>query len=275
MQNYTNLNFAVLMAVYKKDSPSLFHKAIDSVYSNSLQPGKFVIVADGPLTDDLENVLNKFSNQKNLLIIRLPENVGLASALNVGLACIDAEYTIRADADDINSRNRFEKLIAMLVEGYDVVGSSILEVDENGLKIAIRKLPTDQNSITSFARKRNPFNHMSVAYRTKIVINAGGYPLIHLKEDYALWATLISSGARLCNIDELLVNATTGRDMFQRRGGVKYALAEIDMQRHLVRVGLKGYSAAFFDGFVRACVFLMPSFAREFIYLKLLRFRPS
>jgi hypothetical protein len=159
----------------------------------------------------------------------------------------------------------------VLAEGFDVVGSAILEVDKNGKKIAIRRLPMDQISITSFARKRNPFNHMSVGFRTKTIVDAGYYPAIHLKEDYALWATLIANGAKFYNLDEILVNATTGRDFYRRRGGLKYALAEIDMQRHLMRVGLKSFTAAFFDGFLRAFIFLMPSAFRELIYLKLLR----
>ena len=271
MQCHGSSSFDVLMAVYKGDSSSLFKNALESVYSNSLQPNKFIIVADGPLTNELESILGQFSDRNNICIVRLPVNLGLAGALNAGLAHVESEYTIRAVSDDINSPDRFLKLMTQLVKGFDVVGSSILEVDKTGAKLAIRKLPSDQLSIASFALKRNPFNHMSVGFRTKVILDAGGYPSIHLKEDYALWAILIVSGARLCNIDEILVNATTGRDMFKRRGGLKYALAEIDMQKHLVAVGLKGLPSAVFHGFLRAAVFLMPNFARELIYLKLLR----
>ena len=112
---------------------------------------------------------------------------------------------------------------------------------------------------------------MSVGFRTKVIIDAGCYPEIHLKEDYALWATLLAKGIKVYNLDETLVDATTGKDMYRRRGGLKYALAEIDMQRHLVRVGLKSYFFAVIDGSLRALIFLMPSVIRKLIYLKLLR----
>jgi glycosyltransferase involved in cell wall biosynthesis len=266
-----SFDFSVLLAVYKKDNPLLFIKALESIFLNTIQPKKLVIVADGELSDQLQEVINEYSKFPYLKFIQLPKNRGLATALNAGLREITTKYTIRADADDFNHPNRFELLLEKLEEGYDLVGSAIKEVDKSGAFVAIRNPPQTEDDIKAFAIKRNPFNHMTVAFRTELVRQAGGYPSIFLKEDYALWATLLSMGCRVCNINSILVDATAGLEMFQRRGGFKYALAEIDLQTHLVRMKIKSPLVALIDGTLRSIIFLAPNVIREYVYVNFLR----
>lgn len=264
-------NFTVLLAVYKKDEPLPFRRALASVFSNSVQPQEMVVVADGELTEALAAIITEFSGRHPLRLLQLPHNVGLASALNAGLSTIQTKYTIRADADDFNYSHRFELLVEKLHEGFDLVGSAIREIDKAGQEVAFRSPPLTENEIRRFVRKRNPFNHMSVGFRTAAAVEAGGYPSIHLKEDYALWATLLARGCKVCNLDVVLVDATAGTEMFQRRGGLRYAMAEVDLQRHLVRCKLKSHASAIVDGVLRSIVFIAPNKVREYVYLKFLR----
>jgi glycosyltransferase involved in cell wall biosynthesis len=264
-------DFTVLISVYQKDDPNLFDAALLSIFNNSLLPSTVLVVADGPLTEALDFILDKYSFQPTFFVLRLEKNKGLSAALNEGLMHVKTDFVVRADADDVNYPNRFVTLINLLRSGYDLVGSSIIEVDKSGVELAIRKPPLNQAQIIKFVKKRNPFNHMSVAFKTHVVINAGGYPNIYLKEDYALWSILISKGLRICNSDEVLVRATTGQDFYKRRGGIKYAFAEFAMQKHLVSLGLKNPFAATLDGLLRSMVFLAPGKIREFIYINFLR----
>lgn len=263
--------FSVLMPVYYKDDPFLFDRAILSVLSNNLIPNKIVIVVDGSLTTALEKILEKYRSNDQFLIIRNPINLGLSKALNIGLKHIDHEYTIRADSDDYNHSERFNLLINKLQEGYDLVGSTIKEVDKFGNFIAYKQPPCEPNLIRQYVKQRNPFNHPSVAFKTKTVKSLGGYPHIFQKEDYALWATLIANKYPICNIDNILVDATTGSDMFKRRSGLKYALAEIELQKYLIKLGLKNKFNGLIDGMLRSIVFLAPNYIRKFIYLNFLR----
>jgi glycosyltransferase involved in cell wall biosynthesis len=264
-------DFTVLLAVYYKDDPYLFLNALTSIFSNSLQPQELVVVADGDLTVELVSIISDFSKKYPLRLIQLAQNVGLANALNAGLSTIKTTYTVRADADDINHTDRFEVLLSKLCEGFDLVGSAIREIEKDGAEVAFRMCPLNQHDIKLYARKRNPFNHMTVGFRTSVVTDTGGYPSIYLKEDYALWATLLSRGCRVCNLDVVLVDATAGREMFQRRGGLRYAMAELDLQVHLVSCRLKSPFNALIDGVFRSLIFLSPSVVREFFYLKFLR----
>jgi glycosyltransferase involved in cell wall biosynthesis len=263
--------FSVLMAVYKKDNPYLFSRALKSVFENTVQPRNFILVCDGPLTVDLDETIAQYKHKDILKIIKLPKNIGLFGALNHGLNFIQDEFTIRADSDDYNFSNRFEILLSVLDEGYDIVGSWIREVDQSGAQLCIRNTPLKHHDILKFIKKRNPFNHMSVGFRTEVVKSVRGYPSIYLREDYALWAILLSQGFRSANITNLLVDATAGEEMYKRRGGLKYALGEIDMQRLLYKLGFNSFFESLYYGFGRSSIFLLPNSMRKYFYLLILR----
>lgn len=273
-QNFKG-GFTVLMAVYRKDAPDLFERAVDSVFHNTLSPNQVVLVADGTLSDALEVALSKLQarHDNRIEVLRLPENRGLAHALNAGLRRVRYPWVVRADADDYNLSGRFEVLanLSRLDPALGLIGGAILEVDECDRPLAIRAVPCDDASIRQFAASRSPFNHMTVAFSLRAVMDVGGYPIVHLKEDYALWCLLLADGVRAANSPEILVRATTGTDLFKRRGGWKYAKAEWDMQRILVACGLKGKLRALVDGMVRAVIFLGPAGVREKIYHHFLR----
>lgn len=266
--------FTVLMAVYCRDCPRLFRMAVESVFANTLQPNAFLLVVDGPVPIALDNQIAYFENHFAIMVHRVPKNIGLARALNEGLELVTTDWVLRADADDYNLPHRFSAMAEELVvsgDRLDLFGSAILEVDPDGTELATRRTVDGHKDIRRFASKRNPFNHMTVAMRATLARSAGGYPNIYLKEDYALWASLLKLNARTANLSDVLVRATTGRAMYARRGGLKYALSEIHLQRHLVHCDLKGYFAAVLDGLMRSAVFIVPSSLRAFVYTHFLR----
>lgn len=263
--------FTVLMAVYQKDNVGLFEKAVTSIYQNSLLPDDFVLVVDGPVPDTLGQKIDQLSHQHPMRVIRLPENQGLANALNKGLKCIQTTWVMRADADDINLPNRFEKLIQNSGDNVDIVGSAIREIDENGKYTGSRSVPLSHLEICEYAKRRNPFNHMAVMFRKDLAVRKMGYPNIYLREDYALWAVLLSDGARAINLPDELVEAHAGESLMKRRGGFKYALAEFKLQIFLVRYRIKSPLLATIDVLLRGGVFCLPWHLRAKIYQSRLR----
>lgn len=266
--------FTVLIAVYGGDDSALFRTAMESIFSNTLLPTWTVLVVDGPVPNELEQVIASFELREGISVHRLVKNLGLFNALNYGLNHIETEWTVRADADDYNRPDRFEALSDALYQAernLDIIGSAIKEVDIDGIEIAVRRTPAKHEEIISFAVKRNPFNHMTVAFRTKCAKEAGGYPDVYLKEDYALWVKMLANGARAANVSDTLVHATTGYGMYKRRGGLRYAVSEIKLQRHLIKCGLKGPGGAILHGALRSMLFLAPVGLRAFLYKNFLR----
>lgn len=266
--------FCVLMAVYGRDQARLFGNAVRSIFANTLIPNQCIIVVDGPIPHDLEEQISVLSREYSPLEwVRLPSNMGLAQALNKGLQVVKFPWVVRADADDINLPHRFATLAQAVRRnpGLQLLGSAILEVDEQGMPLTVKEVPCAEKEILQFAKTRNPFNHMTVAYRLDAVIACGTYPNIFLKEDYGLWCHFLAKQLPVANIKEVLVHATAGMEMFRRRGGWRYAKSEWEMQLLLVRLGLKGLVRAILDGTMRAVFFLIPAKIRGFLYITLLR----
>jgi len=269
--------FTVLMSVYRGSDAELFERAVESVYLNSVLPDDFVLVVDGPISPALERVIHRCTNARAIRTVRLPENVGLANALSHGLRLVRTTWVVRADADDLNMPHRFERqaeAVKRTPSQVDLIGGAIVEVDKTGAALAVRDVPLAHEAIVGRLQTRNPFNHMTVAFRTASVLEAGGYPNIVLKEDYGLWATMIARGARCANLGDVLVTATTGRDMYRRRGGFRHARSEWDLQVHLYRLGHKSFAAAVAHGLLRAAVAFLPARLRGWLYERHLRQQP-
>lgn len=264
-------DFSVVMPVYWKEDSEKFSAALASVFSNSRLPSEMLVICDGPLTQALENVISDYAMKPGFRVVRLEKNQGIVTALNCGLAEVVNEIVVRCDSDDINHPKRFEKLICKIDEGYDVVGSQVEEVDAKGNIIARKTLPISHDDIVQYAKRRNPMNHMSVAFRASDVRAVGGYPDVYLKEDYALWGKLISAGKRFANLNEALVSANGGINLYARRGGLKAALSEIRLQHILVSSGVTNPFEAFVTGLVRFLLLLSPIVFRAFVYRNVLR----
>ncbi len=272
MDQVIDPRFTVLMPVHNRaDIFLLFDKAIESVFNNTVIPKELVLVVDGPLDSAFKQKIHELESRYSIKVIWLPENKGITFALNTGLAAIDTQWTMRADADDINLPNRFQLQVAALEQGFDLVGGAIEEVDQLGQLLAVKRPPEDAISIRKYAKYRNPFNHMTVAFVTKIAKDLGGYPYLALKEDYGLWTLFLKNGAKVINLKGILVRATTGRAMYARRGGWASIKSEIKLQRHLmgckVQQPLLGVAVAL----ARIALLALPPSILTTFYMRFLR----
>lgn len=263
--------FSVLMAVYKGDNANYFQEALDSVYTNTITPNELILVVDGPIGSDLHNVIKSFKVLAGFKVFQLPENKGLSTALNYGLSKVSNELVFRADADDINLKNRFERQIIYLENDFDIVGSTILEITEDKKPLKMRTCPSEHSKIVKTLKYRSPFNHMTIGFKKSIVLSIGGYPNISLKEDYALWIKLLSEDIKAFNLDEVLVHARAGKNMYRRRGGIEYFASEMQIQTLIINNKINNFYYALLIGVCRGFVFLMPNYFRGWFYSKFLR----
>ena len=233
--------FSVLMAVYKKEQPLFFKEALRSVFEQSLIPNEVVLVKDGPLTEELEQIIVDFSSKnEQLKVITLEKNQGLGEALRIGLNSCSFDLVARMDSDDICKPYRFEKQIAFLKEHKEttIVGSWIEEFSDCKEEIeAIRELPQEDKQLKIFMKWRNPFNHMTVMFRKKDILAVGGYQPFYLLEDYYLWNRLANANYYFANIGESLLWARGGYTMLERRGGWKYVVSESKLLKFMYRSG--------------------------------------
>ena len=60
IQKNEHPQFSVAMCVYDGDNPEWFDIALDSVINQTVKPTEIVLVVDGPISDDLQNIIDKY-----------------------------------------------------------------------------------------------------------------------------------------------------------------------------------------------------------------------
>ena len=147
--------------------------------SQTIPPDEYVIVKDGELNQDLENVLSEYSEKYNIFkILSLEVNSGCGPASIVGMKACTNDLVARIDSDDISLPNRCELELELFSNEDDlvVVGTDIYEFDKDPDKIiAIKRMPYSPEEIYQFGKRRNPINHSTVMMRKSIVMQYGGY----------------------------------------------------------------------------------------------------
>lgn len=270
-----NIDYSVLMSVYAKDNPDYLDAAIASMVAQTVPFHDMVVVCDGPLTEQLDERLAHWEDKlgDRMRIVRLPENVGLGSALNKGLPECACDIVARMDADDVSRSERCEVLLAaMHVSELDLVGGSIEEFDsEPGDLGVVRRLPEERCAIERFAARRNPFNHVSVMFRRRMVEEAGGYQPFYLMEDYWLWIRMLALGCRCANVRDVIVDVRVGSGMFSRRSNLPYLKSQFDFFIKLKQLGIASWGDVVVTLGVRAISTAIPAAGVKALYRRFLR----
>jgi glycosyltransferase involved in cell wall biosynthesis len=263
------------MSVYSKEDPNYFTCAIDSMLSQTVKPFEIVIVCDGTLTPPLDGVIAKYVHTYGELfkVVRLSKNGGLANALNQGLEYCHCEYIFRMDTDDISMPNRVEtQLNAMLLHHADICSATIEEfVDNPNVTYAKKVVPTTNEDIRAYSKKRNPFNHPCVAYRKSKVLAVGKYEQYPLFEDYHLWIKMLNANCIGYNCPDTLLKMRVGAGMYSRRGGWQYFKYALKLERYKLNLGYYTLGDYIQCVAVKLVFSLTPTKLRAILYQKLLR----
>lgn len=222
------MHFSVLMSLYIKEKSAYLEQCLVSLQNQTVQASEIIIVLDGPITEELEEVLSKWEKALPIKLVPLNKNVGLGRALNKGLDHCSNEWVFRMDTDDICLPDRFEKQLAYIKKHPNTIllGGQIEEFADANDKIVVRQVPCSAIEIYRFAKKRNPFNHMTVAYKKSAIQQIGGYQHHLFMEDYNLWLRVIANYKAVHNLPDILVKARTGDAMLSRRKGKEYIKSE-------------------------------------------------
>lgn len=211
------MEYSVLISVYYKEKAEYLIECLESMVHQTVQPSEIVIVKDGKLTAELEDVLTKYKTkyQRLFKFVCLEKNVGLGLALAEGIKNCSHELIARMDSDDISIPNRCELQLREFAKDslLDVCGGYIKEFCDSKEKVvSIRKVPLVDSEIKEYQKRRDAVNHVTVMFKKSKVLEAGNYQHALLMEDSLLWTNMILHGATFKNIDDYLVYVRTGAD---------------------------------------------------------------
>ena len=129
--------YSVLISVYNKEKSYFLNKALNSLVNQTLIPGEIIIVKDGELTIELDEVIDAFcfEEKTKVKVLNLKKNVGLGKALELGLLETNFDIVARMDSDDIMYPDRLEKQYNYFLNNeVDMLGTGIQMFYDNGKK---------------------------------------------------------------------------------------------------------------------------------------------
>ena len=269
-----NSKYTVLMSVYYKEKPEYLSLSIESMLNQTVKPDEFIIVKDGPLTTELDEVINNFvtAYPKTFNIIVNETNLGLGPALAKGIENSKNELIARMDSDDYVVSTRCERQLEKFREDpkLGMVGSYEAEfVDDIDNVISIHRVPSENDEIERFMHRRCSVLHPTVMYKKSAVLKSGNYQSVLLYEDYDLFARMVLEyHIKSYNIPEPLYYIRTSEDFFKRRGGIKYAKTVLKFKWGQYRKGYMSLMDFCISGLGQAFVCVLPNSLRKIFYMK-------
>lgn len=268
--------YSVLMSVYAGENPVYFKTCVQSIVDQTVLADEIIIVCDGSLTTELDRILDDFTNKypKLFKLIRLPENVGIGVAANEGLKHCKNELIAKMDSNDIAVPNRCEIQLKYLSENrkVNVLGGFIEEFDGDTEKgFAVREVPLTNEGIRKYAKRRQPFNNVTVMYKKSAVVAVGGYNDLRRGEDYDLYVRLLKAGYYCENLSDILVKVRVEQNVHVKRHSFETFKGFVQTRWNTFRIGYSSFIDFLICFFVELFVFICPNRLQHFIYKKFLR----
>ena len=95
------ISFSLLTTVYEKSDAGFLSEAARSVFEQSYQRFEWIVLAQGPVSADVEGVLAEIATQSRGRVLREQANLGIILGLRRCLAAATGDYVIPLDADDL------------------------------------------------------------------------------------------------------------------------------------------------------------------------------
>lgn len=269
-------NYSVLTTIYKNDNPEYLKQSIDSMLSQTVVTDDYVIVADGPLSQELDDVIASYTSQHSVFhIVRLEDNGGLGIALRTGLLECHNELIARLDSDDISVPERCEIQLKEFETDPElaIVGSDMYEFDETPEAIKdIKKMPSTSEQIYNYGKRRNPFNHSSVMYKKSVILAVGNYSTMRRSQDIELWSKVIYRGYKTKNISKPLIYfRTDGVQRIRRKRKWSNVKSDLKIFKQNYKMGYASFLDYLFVYVYQIVFYLMPEKMASVLYKRLFR----
>ncbi len=223
---------SLLMTTYRRERAEQLGRSLEMTFAQTRPPDQVVLVIDGPVADDQEQVIARYARDPRVAavrIVRLMINQGLAAALNAGLEHCTGDWIMRMDSDDKSLAGRTQVQLAYALDhpDVDVIGCWAEEFDD-GPATRIKASPVVHDAIVQALKWRNILCHPSIMIRAGTLRKANGYRTNYaLLEDWDLFVRLALDGAKFGVVPKVLVRVRYNRGQVARRGGLRYLQNEM------------------------------------------------
>jgi len=229
----------VLMPVWNGEM--FLAEAIDSILGQTFTDFELLIVDDGSRDKTPIIIQDYAKGDARIRVCRHPENRGLSSARNTGIAHATGELITGMDADDVSLPRRLEKQVAFLEAHPDIgaVGVSHHVCDENLMPKLSQVLPARHHSIVlhTLLYTRSAMKRATMLVRREYLDMRHLYdPTVAFSADVALFLRLLwEKRIRFANLEEQLYLYRRHDNSQARRHRAKRSEAIIQARRPALR----------------------------------------
>ena len=163
-----------------------------------------ILVLDDCSKDDLDSVMQEYSNEPRVRYFKGERNMGVAATRNRGVSLARGEYVAFLDADDIWAPEKLKKQLAMIKEKGTVICSTARELMKPDGTMTGYVIPVMENYTFKDILKQNQINCSSVLVKTEV---AREFPMHNDDghEDYLMWLEILQKYKNGCAVNEPLL----------------------------------------------------------------------
>ena len=195
---------SIVTPIYNSDK--YIKTAIDSVQAQTYQNWELILIDDFSQDDTLNILEDIIKNDPRIKLIMLNSNCGSAYARNKGIELAKGRYLAFLDSDDIWRSEKLDKQITFMKKGaYSFSFTSYNKINDKGDGIGpvLIKKSVIQYSDLLYT---NSIGCLTVILDLKILGGKRYMPLINMRNDYALWLSLLRDGDKAHGMIDVLAD---------------------------------------------------------------------
>ncbi|MBX3165248.1 MAG: glycosyltransferase [Bacteroidetes bacterium] len=165
---------SIITANYNK--ANFISETVHSVLNQTYQNWELIIVDDSS-TDDSISIINQFTHDKRIHLLKNNENKGANFCRNFGLQKAKGEYVVFLDADDLLDKSCLENRIKKAKENPDgnlfvfAMGVFKKEIGDDTRKW----IPNSQKPLTDFLQHKLPWSIIQPLWKKDFLISLNGF----------------------------------------------------------------------------------------------------
>jgi glycosyltransferase involved in cell wall biosynthesis len=202
---------SIIMPSYNHER--FISQAIESVLYQTYSNWELIIIDDGSLDSSRKIIMEYASKDKRICFFE-QKNMGVSKTLNRGINLSKGEVICFLDSDDAFYKEKIEKQLDLLENGFDLITTKISTIDEQGEHILNSTIDSWYNDFDNVVFKedielnffkKNYICKSSVMVKKQLFNKVGLFDeKLIMAYDFLLWMKMIKKGVRICRIDETL-----------------------------------------------------------------------
>ena len=213
MNDKTKKKFSIDIIMPSYNKANYLDDSIKSIISQSLKNWKLYIIDDNSTDNSLE-IIDKYSELKNINIIRLKKNKGPSFCRNLGMRLSKSKYISFIDSDDTWDTKKLEKQIRFMEDNNFVF--TYTDYTPFFEREGIKKIKKSTSLVESFNFEtftRNSSINTTTMIISRSILKTHRFKKIKLLEDYVFKCELLINNKAM----KLNENLATYRILNQSR----------------------------------------------------------